>query len=159
MAMKFLIFSLLLTATLAAAQAKQTFTGTITDSMCPTSDHSRMRMGPNDPECAAAQEWTEYVDTQNGFKLNFPGQPKVTETTWTSQMNYTLPGRVYSAEKGRERYSLTVVDYGGLEQQAIERSKTCPPGNAQCRPNAGPVIGPAYWKQDERGAIVYATLK
>ena len=108
---------------------------------------------------AAAQEWTEYVDTQNGFKLNFPGQPKVTETTWTSQMNYTLPGRVYSAEKGRERYSLTVVDYGGLEQQAIERSKTCPPGNAQCRPNAGPVIGPAYWKQDERGAIVYATLK
>ena len=74
-------------------------------------------------------------------------------------MNYTLPGRVYSAEKGRERYSLTVVDYSGLEQQAIERSKRCPPGNAQCRPNAGPVIGPAYWKQDERGAIVYATLK
>jgi len=41
---------------------------------------------------AAAQEWTEYVDTQNGFKLNFPGQPKVTETTWTSQMNYTSLG-------------------------------------------------------------------
>ena len=63
------------------------------------------------------------------------------------------PGRTAPAE------SLTVVDYSGLEQQAIERSKTCPPGNAQCRPNAGPVIGPAYWKQDERGAIVYATLK
>ncbi|PYS08997.1 MAG: hypothetical protein DMG17_27870 [Acidobacteria bacterium] len=54
MAMKFLIFSLLLTATLAAAQAKQTFTGTITDSMCPTGDHSRMRMGSNDAECTLA---------------------------------------------------------------------------------------------------------
>jgi hypothetical protein len=106
-----------------------------------------------------AQEWTEYVNTRDGFKVNFPGQPKVTETTWKSQLDYTLPARVYSADKGRERYSLTVVDYSSIEQQAIERSKTCPPGNAQCRPNAGAVIGPAYWKQDERGAIVYATFK
>src|SRR5207247_5986662 len=44
----------LITATLAAAQGKQTFTGTITDSMCPTGDHSRMRMGSNDAECTLA---------------------------------------------------------------------------------------------------------
>src|SRR5712691_10198435 len=108
---------------------------------------------------AVAQEWGEYVNTQDGFKVNFPGQPKVTETTWKSQMEYVLPARVYSAERGRESYSITVVDYTGLEQQGIERSKTCPPGNAPCRENAGPVIGPGYWKQDERGAIVYATFK
>jgi hypothetical protein len=108
---------------------------------------------------ASAQEWTEYVNTKDGFKVNFPGQPKVTETTWKSQLDYTLPARIYSADRRREHYSLTVVDYSGIEQQAIERSKTCPPGNAQCRPNAGAVIGPAYWKQDERGAIVYATFK
>jgi len=108
---------------------------------------------------AAAQEWEEYVNTQDGFKVNFPGQPKVTETTWKSQLDYILPARVYSAERGREHYSMTVVDYTGLEQQGIERSKTCPPGNAQCRANAGPTIGPGYWKQDERGAIVYATFK
>ena len=107
----------------------------------------------------AAQEWDLYVSTQDGFKINFPGQPKVTQTTWRSQLGYTLPARVYSAERGLERYMLTVVDYSGLEQQGIERSKTCPPGNAQCRENAGPVIGPGYWKQDERGAIVYATFK
>src|SRR5207237_8384924 len=92
---------------------------------------------------AVAQEWTEYVETTNGFKVKLPGRPKVTETTWKSQMDYTLPARIYSADKGREHYSMTVVDYSGLEQQGIERSKTCPPGNAQCRPNAGPVIGPA----------------
>ena len=108
---------------------------------------------------AAAQEWEEYINLQDGFKLNFPGKPKVTETTWTSQMNYTLPTRVYSVEKGRERYSLTVVDYSGIEQQGIERAKTCPPGNANCRPNAGPAIGPGYSRHDERGAIVYATFK
>jgi hypothetical protein len=107
----------------------------------------------------AAQEWTEYVNAKDGFKINFPGQPKISEITWKSQMDYMLPGRVYSAERGRERYSLTVVDYSSLEQQGIARAKTCPPGNEQCRENAAAVIGPGYWKQDERGAIVYATLK
>ena len=111
------------------------------------------------PAPAAARQWEEYVNTQDGFKVLFPGQPKVTETTWKSQMEYILPARVYSGDRGMEHYSITVVDYTGLEQQGIERSKTCPPGNAQCRANAGPVIGPAYWKQDERGAIVYATFK
>ena len=108
---------------------------------------------------ASAQEWAEYTNLQDGFKLNFPGKPKVTESTWTSQMNYTLPMRAYTAEKGRERYSLTVVDYSGIEQQGIERAKTCPPGNANCRANAPPALGPGYSHHDERGAIVYATFK
>ena len=108
---------------------------------------------------AVAQEWEQYVNTQDGFKVNFPGQPKVTEATWKSQLDYILPARVYSADRGPEHYAVTVVDYTGLEQQGIERSKTCPPGNQQCRANAGPIIGPGYWKQDERGAIVYATFK
>ena len=108
---------------------------------------------------AVAQEWEVYANTRDGFKTNFPGQPQVTETTWKSQLDYILSARVYSAERGREHYSVTVVNYTGLEQQGIERSKTCPPGNAQCRANAGPTIGPGYWKQDERGAIVFATFK
>jgi hypothetical protein len=108
---------------------------------------------------ASAQEWDEYVNTQDGFKLNFPGKPRVTEATWNSQMNYTLPMRVYSAEKGSERYSLTVVDYSGIEKQGIERAKTCPPGNANCRANAPPALGPGYSHHDERGAIIFATFK
>ena len=108
---------------------------------------------------AGAQEWDEYVNVQDGFKVNFPGAPRVTETSWTSQMNYTLPMRVYSAEKGRERYSLSVGDYSGIERQGIERAKTCPPGNANCRANAPESLGPGYSHHDERGAIVYATFK
>ena len=107
---------------------------------------------------AAAQEWDEYTNITDGFRINFPGQPKVTDGTWTSQMNYTLPMRVYSAEKGPERYSITVVDYSGIEQMGIERAKTCPPGNANCRANAPPALGPGYSHHDERGAIVYAAF-
>ena len=108
---------------------------------------------------AVAQPWTEYVNTRDGFKVNFPGQPTVTETTWQSQLDYVLPARVYSADRGREHYSVTVVDYSDLERQGIERARNCPPGNAQCRANAGPILGPGYWKHDERGAVVHATFR
>ena len=48
------ILSLLLVAVVSAAQDKQTFTGVITDDMCPTGTHTHMRMGPTDAECAKA---------------------------------------------------------------------------------------------------------
>jgi hypothetical protein len=42
-------------ATLSGAQAKRTFTGSITDSMCAnTAGHSSMRMGPTDADCTKA---------------------------------------------------------------------------------------------------------
>ena len=52
--MKPLIVSLLLVASLAAAQGDRKFSGTITDNMCAQADHSRMRMGSTDAECAIA---------------------------------------------------------------------------------------------------------
>src|SRR5262249_35467057 len=52
--MKSVFLSLILVSTLASAQNKQKFTGTITDDMCPAGDHSRMRMGSNDAECTIA---------------------------------------------------------------------------------------------------------
>ena len=39
---------------LAAAADKQTFTGTVSDDMCPKADHSQMQMGPTDAACAMA---------------------------------------------------------------------------------------------------------
>lgn len=52
--MKPLIFFFLVLATLAAAQGKRQFVGVITDNMCETGDHSRMRMGSTDAECTIA---------------------------------------------------------------------------------------------------------
>lgn len=112
---------------------------------------------------AAAQEWTEYQNNQDGFKLDFPGQPKVTESSWTTEQGYTLPARVYSAEVGGGRYSMTVVDYTVIERLGMERSERCPEGAETCQgqPAGGmlTVIGPGYATQDIRGALVYATFK
>jgi hypothetical protein len=52
--MKHLIPSLLAMTALSAAPATQTFTGTITDDMCGSGGHARMRMGPTDAECTTA---------------------------------------------------------------------------------------------------------
>jgi hypothetical protein len=52
--MKPLILSLLIIVAVAAPQESRKFTGAITDSMCATADHSRMRMGPTDGECTTA---------------------------------------------------------------------------------------------------------
>ena len=52
--MTHLILSLLAVAALSTAPANQTFTGTITDSMCAKAGHSQMRMGPTDAECTIA---------------------------------------------------------------------------------------------------------
>jgi hypothetical protein len=53
--MKPSIISLLIIAALApAAAGQQKFTGVLTDGMCPFADHSRMKMGATDGECAIA---------------------------------------------------------------------------------------------------------
>jgi hypothetical protein len=52
--MKPVIVVLLVLLAASAGQGQQTFTGVITDDMCPLGDHSRMQMGPTDAECARA---------------------------------------------------------------------------------------------------------
>ena len=52
--MKLAVFSLFVAAAVSAAQDKQTFTGIITDEMCPLGTHAHMRMGPTDAECVRA---------------------------------------------------------------------------------------------------------
>ena len=109
------------------------------------------------PQAAFAQEWTEFVSRESGFTVNFPGQPRVSETTFESEYGYRLPARVYSAERGPERYSVTMVDYSGIERMGIERAKGCPPGAEPCIGSQN--TGRGYWKMDVGGAIVYATWK
>ena len=112
---------------------------------------------------ASAQDWELYVSTQDGFTIDFPGPPQVADTTWTTEQGYALPARVYSVQKGRELYSMTVADYNGIEKQGMERAAKCPPGAETCQgQRAGAlvnVIGPGYATQDIRGALVYASAK
>jgi hypothetical protein len=52
--MKPLAAGLFALAALSAGQTPQTFTGTITDSMCGKDGHAQMQMGPTDAECTIA---------------------------------------------------------------------------------------------------------
>ena len=104
----------------------------------------------------AAQEWIEYASTLDRFTLNFPGQPQIEDTTYTSEYGAVLPARVYRAENGASRYSMMVVDYRPLEQLLTEKSEACPPGAETCSGTLA-TSGRGQWKTDLRGAIVHAT--
>jgi hypothetical protein len=79
---------------------------------------------------ASAQEWIEYQNKDDGFKVVFPYEPKISDTVWVTEQGYVLPARVYSAETSSGRYSMTVVDYTGIERLGMERSQKCPVGAA-----------------------------
>lgn len=108
---------------------------------------------------SSAQEWTDFVSREDGFRVNFPGAPKVTETTCKSEYGADLPARVYTVERGRERYSMTVVDYTQVERILTGRAKTCPEyADERCTGYAGrPIVGAGYWMTDIRGALVRAS--
>jgi hypothetical protein len=101
-----------------------------------------------------AQEWIEFASPEERFSITFPGQPKVTETTWISQFGTILPARVYSGPEGSNRYSVTVVDYTPDERLLTERSRTLPALDLAIHD-----YGPGYWKTDVRSAVVHATSK
>jgi hypothetical protein len=100
---------------------------------------------------SVAQEWTEFVSPEERFTVTFPGQPKVTDTTWVSQFGAILPARVYSGPDGSSRYSVTVVDYNPIERLLTERSRTLPALDLAVHD-----YGPGYWKTDVRSAVVFA---
>jgi len=102
-----------------------------------------------------AQEWIEFASREDRFTCNFPSQPKVTQTTFTSEHGADLPARVYSASQGQSRYAVTVVDFSSIEKVLTEKAKSCPAGAEPCL--GGGAGGVGHWKSDLRGAIVYAT--
>jgi hypothetical protein len=112
------------------------------------------------PAPALAQtEWVEFASQEDRFTANFPGQPTITQTTFKSEFGADLPARVYRAESGQSRYSLTVVDYSHVERLLTEKSKSCPPGAEVCKGNTAATssTGAGYWKVDLAGAVIYAT--
>jgi hypothetical protein len=108
---------------------------------------------------ASAQEWIEFESREDGFACNFPGQPAIAQTTFRSQFGADLPARVYSAQQGRGRYSMTVVDYRPIEAILTAKSKSCPRGAEACSGNTADTssTGAGYWKADVAGALIYAT--
>jgi hypothetical protein len=60
---------------------------------------------------ASAQEWIEYVNTDDLFAVNFPGEPRVEEFIYVSEYGSPLPARRYVAEDVTGRYQVTVIEF------------------------------------------------
>jgi hypothetical protein len=103
-----------------------------------------------------AQEWVKYRNDRDAFEMEVPpGQTvRVTETTYESWTGFTLPARVYSFERGAERYSVTVADYTGIQALGRAKLKKCTPDDEIC--TGTPLSGEGYWKHDLRGAMLWA---
>lgn len=69
-----------------------------------------------------AQDWIDYEDRVERFRVNFPGQPKVQDIQYPSAEGGTLPARLYTAQAGPGRYSVTVVNYIGADPTTVRAS-------------------------------------
>jgi hypothetical protein len=69
-----------------------------------------------------------------------------------------LPARVYTATRGAEKYTVTVVDYREAPRLLDEKAKlTCRPGDE--RSCGLTLAGRGYWKEDMAGAPLHATYQ
>jgi len=69
-----------------------------------------------------AQSWIKYVNETDQFIINFPHEPEVREISYVSEHGAIIPTRVYTVEDSPAYYSVTVVDYSGLESANEELS-------------------------------------
>ena len=105
---------------------------------------------------AFAQEWVKYRNQNEGFEMEIPPglQVKVTQGTYKTWTGFTIPQRVYSADRGAERYSVTVADHRGIQALGRAKLEKCGPNDEIC--TGTPLSGEGYWKHDLRGAMLYA---
>jgi hypothetical protein len=62
---------------------------------------------------ASAQGWSEYRNTDEGFLVNLPTDPKVETITYTTQSGASVPARVFSSMEEENYYYMTVVNLSG----------------------------------------------
>jgi hypothetical protein len=61
------------------------------------------------------QDWAEYINRGELFVVAFPGQPAVRDIVFKSELEKDLPAKVFTAQSGPSRYSITVVNYKDAE--------------------------------------------
>ena len=97
-----------------------------------------------------AQDWIEYASPADFFTVNFPGAPRVQNTTHATEFGLDLPARVYSAAVGPNRYSVTAVDFTPTTKMHAAKSKDCVASGAY------PDICADHANNDLRGAMDHA---
>src|SRR5687767_2447153 len=80
---------------------------------------------------ASAQVWEEYVNRENFFQVNLPGEPTITEVPYRTVKGTNLMARVFTAKADPSSitagtYRVTVIDYSSAQGElgdAIEQAR------------------------------------
>ena len=66
---------------------------------------------------AVAQEYVDFKSPADGFSIVFPVQPKVTESTFTTQNGSVLPSRILAADTSNAQHA--AAGFGARQQVAL----------------------------------------
>jgi hypothetical protein len=80
---------------------------------------------------ASAQVWEEYVNRDNYFQVNMPGEPTMTEVPYRTVKGTNLTARVFTASADPNSitagtYRVTIIDYSNAQSElgdAIEQAR------------------------------------
>lgn len=75
------------------------------------------------PGMAFAQNWMEYENREYGFTINFPKEPEIDDVTYTTASGASLPARIFFAEEGEGRYTITVVDFSARQEEQADAAE------------------------------------
>ena len=64
------------------------------------------------PVPALAQDWFLYVNNDDRFSVNLPGEPTIEDTTIISQRGSPYPTRIFRVSDSASDYMVKVIDYG-----------------------------------------------
>ena len=90
-------------------------------------------------------QWRLYVDQEEYFSVNFPGEPEIGVVDYHSEYGATLPAKVYSVTDGGSLHSVTVVDFTDAQSAYAELADRSDEAN-----NA------SLWLYDQRASVSYA---
>ena len=71
---------------------------------------------------AHAQEWMEYENLEDNFAVNFPGEPTVENINYRLGSGRNTSARVYKVENQAGAFTVTVVDYDGVDDAEAENA-------------------------------------
>jgi len=98
-------------------------------------------------EPAAAQGWFGYTSDVDKFTVNFPVEPQITEIEYPSEYGAVFPGRVYTAVRGDNVYTVTVIDYRDSENIHLARANSTEADSPQ---------NYQYWVIDVMASVAFA---
>jgi hypothetical protein len=71
------------------------------------------------PLLANAQDWQRFVDRDEFFAVNVPGEPEIADVLYASEYGGVLPAKIYSLTVNDVDYRITVVNYGTDEKSYV----------------------------------------